>query len=140
MPSHILLRTPELTLGQFECAPGDPLWDEVNTNMGAWPHVVFPRTPVLIAQEGAWPALVTPNHVVFYKPHQLYRRGLRDPRGDRSLWLEVAPELLEEAAGAPPAGPGFVPNRGVRARSARMPSSRRRRRSCWWRASPSRRH
>ena len=43
--SHILLRTPELTLGEFECAPGDPLWDEVNTNMGAWPHVVFPRTP-----------------------------------------------------------------------------------------------
>jgi len=103
VPSHILLRTPELTLGQFECAPGDPLWDEVNTNMGAWPHVVFPRTPVLIAQEGAWPALVTPNHVVFYKPHQLYSRALRDPRGDRCLWLEVSPELW--CAPEAPAGP-----------------------------------
>jgi AraC-like DNA-binding protein len=77
----------------------------VNTNIGPRPHVVFPRTHVLIAQDGARPVLATPNHVVFYKPHQLYRRGLRDARGDRSLWLEVAPELLEQAAGSPPAGP-----------------------------------
>ena len=97
--------TPELTLGEFVCAPGDPLWDQVNTNMGAWPHVVFPRRDVLIVQDGAQPVLTTPNHVVFYRPHQLYRRGLRDPRGDRSLWLEVSPALLEEAAGRPPAGP-----------------------------------
>jgi AraC-like DNA-binding protein len=99
------MRTPELTLGEFVCAPGDPLWDQVNTNMGAWPHVVFPRRHVLIVQDGAHPVLTTPNHVVFYRPHQLYRRGLRDPRGDRSLWLEVSPALLEEAAGRPPAGP-----------------------------------
>ena len=73
--------------------------------MGAWPHVVFPRTHVLIVQDGAQPVLTTPNHVVFYRPHQLYRRGLRDPRGDRSLWLEVSPALLEEAAARrPPAG------------------------------------
>jgi AraC-like DNA-binding protein len=99
------MRTPELTLGEFVCAPGDPLWDQVNTNMGPWPHVVFPRRHVLIVQDGAQPVLTTPNHVVFYRPHQLYRRGLRDPRGDRSLWLEVSPALLEEAAGKPPSGP-----------------------------------
>jgi AraC-like DNA-binding protein len=40
---------------------------------------------------------------VFYRPHQRYRRALRDARGDRSLWLEVAPELLELPAA--PAGP-----------------------------------
>ena len=99
------MRTPELTLGEFICRPGDPLWDEVNTNIGDWPHVVFPRRHVLIAQDGAHAVLTTPNHVVFYKPHQLYRRGLRDPRGDRSLWLEVSPALLEDAAGTPPAHP-----------------------------------
>jgi AraC-like DNA-binding protein len=65
----------------------------VNTNIGAWPHVVFPRREVLIAQEGAEPVMATPNHVVFYKPFQLYRRALRDPRGDRCLWLEVSPAL-----------------------------------------------
>jgi hypothetical protein len=97
--SHALLQTPELTLGEFVCAPGDPLWGEVNT-MSRRPHVVFPRTHVLIAQEGARPALVTPNHIVFYKPHQLYRRGLRDPRGDRCLWLEYSPAL-----GEPPSTP-----------------------------------
>jgi AraC-like DNA-binding protein len=101
--SRVLLETPALRLGEFACAPGDPAWDEVNTNMGAWPHVVFPRTPVLIAQEGARAVLVTPNHAVFYKPHQRYRRALRDPRGDRCLWLEFAPGLVELPDA--PAGP-----------------------------------
>src|SRR3954465_6992004 len=107
MSSRVLLETPELRLGEFTCAPGDPLWSEVNTNMGAWPHVVFPHTHVLIAQDGARPVLVTPNHVVYYLPHQRYRRGLRDPRGDRCLWLEVSPALWR-APGAP-AGPCDAP-------------------------------
>jgi AraC family transcriptional regulator len=100
--SRVLLRTADLTLGDFACASGDRMWDEVN-DIGARPHVVFPRTHVLIAQDGAQPVLATPNHVVFYKPHQLYRRGLRDARGDRSLWLEVSPALFERAPDAPAA-------------------------------------
>jgi AraC-like DNA-binding protein len=98
--SRVLLATKELTLGEFTCASGDRLWDEVN-DIGARPHVVFPRTRVLIAQDGAQPVLATPNHVVFYKPHQLYRRALRDARGDRSLWLELAGELPCLPAAAP---------------------------------------
>jgi AraC-like DNA-binding protein len=103
VPSRVLLRTPDLTLGEYVCVPGDPAWDEVNTNMGAWPHVVFPRRHVLIAQEGAAPVLTTPNHAVFYKPFQRYRRALRDPRGDRCLWLEVSPSIW--SAPDAPAGP-----------------------------------
>ena len=99
MASTVLLATPELTLGEFACASGDRLWDEVN-DIGGRAHVVFPRTPVVIEQDGAQPVLVTPNEVVYYRPHQRYRRELRDARGDRSLWLEIAPE-----AGAVPAGP-----------------------------------
>ena len=57
----------------------------------------------VIAQEGAPPVLTTPNHVVFYKPFQRYRRALRDPLGDRCLWLEVSPELWR--APETPAGP-----------------------------------
>jgi AraC family transcriptional regulator len=98
--SRVLLKMPELTLGDFACASGDRAWDEVN-DIGAMPHVVFPRTHVLIAQDGAQPVLATPNHVVLYRPHQLYRRGLRDARGDRSLWLGVAPELFERAPSGP---------------------------------------
>ena len=101
MASRVLLSTPELTLGEFACAPGEPLWEEVNTNIGPRPHVVFPRTQVLIAQEGAPPVLATPNVVVYYKPHQRYRRAIRDARGDHCLWLEARPDLL----GRPPAGP-----------------------------------
>jgi AraC-like DNA-binding protein len=103
VPSRVLLRTSELVVGEYACVPGDPAWDEVNTNMGAWPHVVFPRRDVLIAQEGARPVVATPNHVVFYKPFQRYRRALRDPRGDRCLWLEVDPGLWR--APETPAGP-----------------------------------
>jgi AraC-like DNA-binding protein len=98
--SRVLLATADLTLGEFACAPGDRLWHEVN-EIGGRAHVVFPRTHVLIAQDGAHPVLATPNHVVFYKPHQLYRRGLRDARGDRSLWLEIGDELPD----GPPAAP-----------------------------------
>ena len=79
MVSRVLLATEGLTLGEFLCASGDRLWDEVN-DIGSRAHVVFPRTRVLIAQDGAHPVLATPNHVVFYKPHQRYRRGLRDGR------------------------------------------------------------
>lgn len=100
MRSRVLLETPELTLGDFACGSGDRMWDEVN-DIGPQPHVVFPRTHVLIAQDGAQPLLATPNHVVLYRPHQLYRRGLRDARGDRSLWLEVSPELFERAPSGP---------------------------------------
>ena len=100
MRSRVLLQMPELTLGDFACASGDRMWDEVN-DIGPSPHVVFPRTHVLIAQDGAQPLLATPNHVVLYRPHQRYRRGLRDARGDRSLWLAVSPEVFERAPSGP---------------------------------------
>jgi AraC family transcriptional regulator of adaptative response / methylphosphotriester-DNA alkyltransferase methyltransferase len=103
----VLLATEELTLGEFLCASGDRLWDEVN-DIGSRAHVVFPRTRVLIAQDGAHPVLATPNHIVFYKPHQRYRRGLRDARGDRSLWLEVAGELPERPPAAPSAAGTYL--------------------------------
>ena len=106
MASRVLLATQELTLGEFACAPGERLWDEVNTNIGPRPHVVFPRTHVLIAQEGARPVLATPNLVVFYKPHQRYRRGLRDARGDRSpLARGRARAARARPAAAGPAAP-----------------------------------
>lgn len=89
MRSNVLLETTDLTLGEFECGPGDPLWREVNENIDARPHVVFPRTRVLITQDGARPTLCTPNHVVFYRPNQRYRRALRDGDGDRCLWLAL---------------------------------------------------
>ena len=112
MRSRVLLEMPELTLGDFACASGDRMWDEVN-DIGPQPHVVFPRTHVLIAQDGAPAVLATPNHVVLYRPHQRYRRALRDARGDRSLWLEVAPDLFERApvaaASRAPARPGRSP-------------------------------
>jgi len=105
--SRVLLATEGLTLGEFLCASGDRLWDEVN-DIGSRAHVVFPRTRVLIAQDGAHPVLATPNHIVFYKPHQRYRRGLRDARGDRSLWLEVAGELPEHPPAAPSAAGTYL--------------------------------
>jgi hypothetical protein len=115
MPSRVLLSTPELTLGEFACASGDRLWDEVN-DIGGRAHVVFPRTPVVIEQDGAHPVLVTPNDVVYYRPHQRYRRELRDarpPRTSSSGSTRSASATSTATAGStcccpPPAAPACI--------------------------------
>jgi len=98
-------------LGEFNCPPDDPRWQVVNVIGGA-AHVVFPATTVVIQQAGREPVVTTPNHVVYYPRDQHYRRALKDPRGDRSAFVALSPELLarllEEAAIRAGAG-GTIP-------------------------------
>lgn len=82
-----------------------PLWHEVNDNIGPRPHVVFPHTSVYIDRLGGDPVLATPNHVLFYASHERYRRALHDPRGDRCVFVMVAPRLWERLTGAQPPAP-----------------------------------
>src|SRR5919107_1354084 len=86
--------TPALRFGVFRCPPGDALWHETNDNIGARPHVVFPGTVVALVRHGTH-LVVTPNDVVFYRPFETYRRSLRDARGDISLFIAPAAELLD---------------------------------------------
>jgi AraC-like DNA-binding protein len=78
-----------MRVGEFRCPPGDALWDEVNDNIGPEAHLVFPRTSVRLERRGCGSLLSTPNHVVFYRPHERYRRALHDARGDISLFVAL---------------------------------------------------
>ncbi len=100
MPStRLLLRTADLTVGEFRCPPEDPAWAGEN-NVGEGHHVVFPQVPVGIEQEGRRPAVADVNHVVLYEHGQSYRRRLLHDEGDRCVYLIPSPALLRELADA----------------------------------------
>ena len=89
--TRLLLRGDAFEVGEFRCAPVHPLWHEVNDNIGPRPHLVFPQTSVYIEQGGSRRVLATPNQVVFYSSHALYRRELHDPRGDLCVFVTLEP-------------------------------------------------
>lgn len=84
-----------IRLGRFDCDAGHPRWSTDN-QIGPWPLLAFPGTPVEIAQAGHREVVATSNHVVLYNPGQVYRRRLVDPRGDHCVFLAVDGELLAE--------------------------------------------
>jgi AraC-like DNA-binding protein len=97
--------TPWLRVGVYRCPPDSALWHETN-DIGERPHVVFPATVVGLVRRGAR-VVATPNDVVFYRPHETYERALRDARGDVSLFIAPAPQLLDPPAA--PVGPVDAP-------------------------------
>ena len=88
-----------MRVGEFRCPPGDPLWDEVNDNIGSEAHVVFPRTTVVLDRERGGRLISTPNHVVFYRPNERYRRTLHDERGDVSVFVAYDGPVPDRPAG-----------------------------------------
>jgi AraC-like DNA-binding protein len=88
-----------MRVGEFRCPPGDALWDEVNDNIGPEAHVVFPRTTVVLERERGGRLLSTPNHVVFYRPYERYRRALHDERGDVSVFVAYDGPVPDQPAG-----------------------------------------
>jgi AraC family transcriptional regulator len=99
---RIVYETPWLALGEFHCEPEDRRWSEEN-RADEGHFVVFPGTPVRIAQDGHDPVVATPNNVMFYNRHQTYRRALVSARGDHCVFVLLSPQALEEVARA------FVP-------------------------------
>ena len=97
--TRLLLEGETFEVGEFRCAPVHPLWQEVNDNIGPRPHLVFPQTSVYIDQGRSHRVLATPNHVVFYPSHALYRRELHDPRGDLCVFVTLDPGLFAELVG-----------------------------------------
>jgi AraC-like DNA-binding protein len=97
--TRLLLEGETFEVGEFRCAPVHPLWDEVNDNIGPRPHLAFPLTSVYIDQGRFRRVLATPNHVVVYASHALYRRELHDPRGDISVFVSLDPALFAERVG-----------------------------------------
>jgi AraC-like DNA-binding protein len=87
------IRMPGLALSEFYCPPGDPRWSTENRVVSG--HLlVFPGACVRITHEGRRPFVTTPNHVMFYNAHQVYRRGLISERGDRCVFISIDPALV----------------------------------------------
>ncbi|MBW3661710.1 MAG: AraC family transcriptional regulator [Actinobacteria bacterium] len=84
---------PAVVLGEFHCAPGDPIWGQRN-DIGPVPHIVFPGTGVGIAPEGGSPFTADATQIVLYDAGRPYRRRLVDPRGDHCTFLAIHPTSL----------------------------------------------
>ena len=82
-------------MGEHRCPPGDPAWTTPNVIVSAVPLVVFPIVPVLIRHDRRARTLSSANLAMLYNPQQVFRRELRDPRGDRCLVVEVTSPVAE---------------------------------------------
>jgi AraC family transcriptional regulator len=98
-PNRILFAGRLFTLGEFRCPPESPRWRRVNV-IGERSLAAFPATSVVIHQTGREPVLANANHVIFYRGGQQYRRVLHDARGDRCVFVDIYPELVQELLAA----------------------------------------
>lgn len=101
--TRILFSWPLISVGSFDCWPGDVRW-RVENLVDEGHVIAFPGTAVEIAQDGHQPLVADPNRVVLYNRQQTYHRRLVSRTGDHCTYLVVASELLDElaAAGAVP--------------------------------------
>lgn len=95
-------------LCEFRCAPGDQRWERENV-IGPRNVAAFPTTSVVIRHEGRDAVLANPNHVVFYRPGERYRRALHDARGDRCIFVAFETELTAGVLAATGAAAGEIP-------------------------------
>lgn len=94
-PSKELYRDGTTVIGTWFCRPSDAEFP------GGWmdnPTLVFPRSSVVITQEGEEPLVTDPSVTVMYRGSQQYSRSLVDPIGDRCDWFEVDPRLIRDVA------------------------------------------
>lgn len=100
--TRILFSWPLVTVGAFDCWPGDERW-RIENLVDEGHVIAFPGTAVEIIQDGQYPLVADPNRIVLYNRQQTYRRRLVSRTGDHCTYLVVSPELLDELAttGAP---------------------------------------
>ncbi|HEX6301995.1 MAG TPA: AraC family transcriptional regulator [Acidimicrobiia bacterium] len=94
-PSKELYRDGTTVIGTWFCRPSDAEFP------GGWmdnPTLVFPRSSVVITQEGEEPLVTDPSMTVMYRGSQEYSRRLVDPVGDRCDWFEVDTQLIRDVA------------------------------------------
>lgn len=114
-----IYQTPLVTIGEFRCRAGHPLWRREN-RIEHGPLLAFPRTPVQITHAGGEPTVATPNVVMLYNQHQIYRREALTPDGCTSEWFHIHPNALHEALrefGAQGADEGEAPFAASHART-----------------------
>jgi AraC-like DNA-binding protein len=117
-PSRELYRDGNTVIGTWFCRPADAEFP------GGWmenPTIVFPRTCVVITQEGEEPIVTDPNLSVLYRGRQEYSRALVDPVGDRCDWFELDSKFIREVARE--IDPGFAEGDGSPIRHTHAPVS-----------------
>lgn len=83
-------------VGSFRAPPAHPRWSRENCFGPA--GIVFPRTPVQIAQADRKPVVTHPALVMLYDDQQVYRADLVSERGDECEWFRPASSALLAAA------------------------------------------
>lgn len=94
-PSTVLHHSPALRLGRFTCPPGHVLWNQDNLT-GPWPLLALPGPSVEIRMSGRPSAVAHGACAMLYNPRQHYARRLIDGRGDRCIFVSIAPDTLRE--------------------------------------------
>ena len=85
-----------ITVGTFRCPVDHPAFHRESVVYGG--HlIVFPRTSVVIAQEGRREAVADPTVAVFYNDRQAYSRRKLSDDGDRCDFFGFAPRCVAEA-------------------------------------------
>ena len=92
---QVLLQTDLLSIGRFECPPGDRRWSQENW-IGPEHHVVFPSRCVVIDKGRLGRVVANPNRVVLYDAGQTYRRELVSPDGDVATWIALRPAVIRD--------------------------------------------
>ncbi len=98
MSATLLHTGPLLEIGCFRLPAHDPRWSAEDC-IGPGHHLVFPGRVVGIGHSGRPPRPVDPTMVVYYNPHERYRREPLDPDGDRCVFVVPGRELLAELTG-----------------------------------------
>ena len=97
IPTYTLWRSELLHVGEFIASPRHRFFHDSGPCKGC--NVVFPRSLLRICwgTERRWrwsdPAVIN-----FYNDGDVYQRRAESPEGDRSVWIELQPKLLEEFA------------------------------------------
>ena len=92
----LLYKSAAVVIGSFRCAPWYRHFEEAGP-IDQGNTIVFPRTSVIISQEGYRPFLTDPNQVVFYNLRQPYRRRVASERGDHCEYFAFNPGLVISA-------------------------------------------
>ena len=92
----LLYSSATVIIGSFRCAPWYLHFEEAGP-IEQGNTIVFPRTSVVINQEGRRPFLSDPNQVVFYNLRQPYQRRSASEEGDECEYFAFDPALVVSA-------------------------------------------
>lgn len=90
---RLLYQSDTIAVGVFRCHPWYSRFEEAG-EIREGHLIVFPRTSVIIHQEGHQPLVADPTNAVFYNQRQPYRREKVSERGDICDYFAFSPQTI----------------------------------------------